>query len=66
MRGVLYSHDNFGSNVSCSDLIQRDNGTEYIALNELRYSTGIQLGVFIGVAHTGTKFVSKPYFSAPS
>ena len=63
MRGVLYSHDNFGSNLSCCDLIQRDNGTEYIALNELRYSTGIQLCVFIGI---GTKFVSKPYFSAPS
>ena len=66
MRGVLYSHDNFGSNLSCSDLIQRDNGTEYIALNELRYSTGIQPCVFIGVAYTGTKFVSKPYLSAPS
>ena len=39
------------------NVTQRNNGLKHIALNKLRSSAGIQFCVFIGVPHTGTKFI---------
>lgn len=45
------------------DRLQRNDGTEQIPFDELRLSARIQLGIFIGVAHTGAEFVGKRYLT---
>ena len=45
------------------DRLQRNDGTEQIPFDELRLSARIQLGIFVGVAHTGAEFVGKGYFT---
>lgn len=45
------------------DRLQRNDGTEQIPFDKLRYSARIQLGIFIGVAHTRAEFVSKGYLA---
>ena len=51
------------TDLSGRDRLQRNDGTEQIPFNELRLSTRIQLGLFLGVAHTGAEFVGKRYLT---
>ena len=51
------------SDLGGRDRLQRNDGTEQIPFDKLRRSAGIQLGIFIGVAHTGAEFVGKGYLA---